>query len=98
MSKPKITVLDAIMGNSKTSELKDIMEACPNPVLYITPLLSESMSVVGVCNDDGVQVKSSDGEYMYDVDNKLSEKRFKIPNTKNVNNSKLDSLEFMVSK
>ena len=98
MSKPKITVLDAIMGNSKTSELKDIMEACTNPVLYITPLLSESMTVVGVCNDDGVQVKSSDGEYMYDVDNKLSEKRFKIPNTKNVNNSKLDSLEFMVSK
>lgn len=96
MSKPKITVLDAVMGNSKTQRLKDIMLKTDNPILYITPLLSESMSVVGVLNNDGVQERSDDGEYMYDSDNVLSVKRFKIPNTKNKRNSKLDSLEFMV--
>lgn len=96
--KPKITVFDAIMGNSKTQRLKGIMLEDTNPVLYITPLLSESMSVVGVLNDDGVQLKSDDGEYLYDKDNPLSTKRFKIPNTRNESNSKLDSLEFMVEK
>lgn len=97
MSNPKIIVLDAIMGNSKTQRLKKIMLDSNNPVLYITPLLSESMSVVGVENEDGVQLRSDDGEYLYDEDNPLSYKRFKIPNTNNKFNSKLESLEFMVN-
>lgn len=96
MSKPKITVLDAIMGNSKTQRLKHIMLDSANPVLYITPLLSESMTVVGVVNEDGVQIKSDDGEYLYDTDNPLHIKRFKIPNTRNKKHSKVDSLEYMV--
>lgn len=96
LSKPNIVVLDAIMGNSKTQRLKSIMLDCANPVLYITPLLSESMSVVGVVNDGGVQLKSDDGEYLYDTENPLHTKRFKIPNIRNKNHSKLESLEFMV--
>ena len=96
LNKTNITVLDAIMGNSKTQRLKKIMLDSVNPVLYITPLLSESMSVVGVMNDDGVQVKSDDGEYLYDEDNPLSAKKFKVPNIRNKNHSKLESLEFMV--
>lgn len=99
MNKPKITVLDAIMGNSKTQRLKEIMLKLENPVLYITPLLTESMSVVGIVFDeDGNQVKSDDGAYMYDENNILCAKRFKIPSTKNKSNSKLDSLDFLVSK
>lgn len=98
VKKPKITVLDAIMGNSKTQKLKKIMLEDSNPVLYITPLLTESMTVVGVLHEDGVQIKSDDGGYMYDENNPLSTKRFKIPNTRNETNSKLDSLEFMVEK
>lgn len=97
MNKPNITVFDAIMGNSKTQRLKQIMLESDKPVLYITPLLTESMSVVGVLHDvDGNQLKSDDGEYLYDENNPLHTKRFKIPNTRNKKYSKLDSLEFMV--
>ena len=96
MNSTKIVVLDAIMGNSKTQRLKQIMLEIDSPILYITPLLSESMSVVGVVNDDGVQIRSDDGDYIYDIDNPLHAKRFKIPNTRGVTHSKLGSLEFMV--
>ena len=97
MNRPNITVFDAIMGNSKTQRLKQIMLESDKPVLYITPLLTESMSVVGVLHDvGGNQLKSDDGEYLYDENNPLHNKRFKIPNTRNKKYSKLDSLEFMV--
>lgn len=51
----KVKVLDAIMGSGKTKRLISDVSKLANPVIYITPLLSECHRFAGtVLDENGV--------------------------------------------
>lgn len=54
----KVKVLDAIMGSGKTQRLISDVSKLANPVIYITPLLSECHRFAGtVLDENGVVVR-----------------------------------------
>lgn len=98
ISKPKITVYDAIMGNGKTQRIKKLMSSSAKPIIYITPLLEEASTVVGAIVDDkGRHQRDDTGYYMYDKSNILANKSFVLPNNRNNNGSKLEHIKSLVS-
>lgn len=89
----KVKVLDAIMGSGKTQRLISDVSKLSNPVIYITPLLSECHRFAGtVLDENGVVVKDDLGFPYYDMSHPLANKKFKHPNNKNKFGSKLESL------
>lgn len=95
----KVKVLDAIMGSGKTQRLIGDVAKLTNPVIYITPLLSECHRFAGtVVDENGVVVNDELGLPYYDMSHPLSNKRFKHPNNRNKFGSKIESLLQMVRR
>jgi len=88
-----VKVLDAIMGSGKTQRLINDVSKITNPVIYITPLLSECHRFSGtVLDENGYVVKDDLGLPYYEMSHPLASKKFKHPNNKNKFGSKLQSL------
>lgn len=93
-----VVVWDCIMGGGKTERIKEYMVKEDRPILYITPLLSEVLSVVGAINDgDDNHMVDDSGCFMYDINNPVSAKSFRVPNCRNQYGSKLEGIRRLVS-
>lgn len=89
-SKNPVKVYDAICGQGKTQRLIKELASVDNPVLYITPLLSETERVSGmILDEDGFPVYDDEGGTIYDLNHPLAHKQFLLP----VGGSKLEHIK-----
>lgn len=94
----KIKIYDAIMGNGKTERIIKDLAHESRPIIYITPLLTEVVRVSGaIINAKGQHMKDDFGNFMYDTEHPLANKRFYLPNNQNSSGSKLDSIRSLVA-
>ena len=92
-----ILVYDAICGAGKTTRIIDYIKTESRPVIYIAPLISETVRVSGAIVDDKeVHMQDDLGNYIYDQKHPLAEKMFRLPSNRNAYGSKLESLRSMV--
>lgn len=96
-SRPDIYVYDQVCGTGKTTKIIDKIRTLDNPVIYITPLLSECARIGGNTIDaDGKFVLNDYGYPAVDDSWCLAHKNFKHPNTRNSKASKAESLLSLV--
>lgn len=96
----KVRVLDALMGQGKSTRIMQDVAMLPNnqPVIYIAPLLSECHRFAGtIVDEDGMTVSSEDGTPVCANNHPLVHKCFKHPTYKNKKGSKLHSLSELVN-
>lgn len=92
-----ILVYDAVCGAGKTTKIIDYIKDEKRPVIYIAPLISETIRVSGAIVDSNDQHMQDDfGAGMYEIDHPLAEKMFRLPSSRNSQGSKLESLRTMV--
>ena len=93
-----IVVYDAMCGQGKIERIiKEIAEKV-NPVLYISPLLSEVDRVCGyLFDEDGKRMKDDDGNLMYQDGHPLVKKQFVSP-TKGWGFNKRDSIRILLQE
>ena len=93
-----IVVYDAMCGQGKTERIIEEIAAKVNPVLYISPLLSEVDRVCGYLFDsDGKRMKDDEGNLMYQEDHILASKQFVSP-TKGWGFNKRDSIRLLLQE
>lgn len=79
----KVRVYDAMCGQGKTERIIEDISKMTNPVLYISPLLSEVDRVCGFkLKEGGNLMKDDDGNIMYEEDHPLRDKSFIAPTRK----------------
>ncbi len=81
----EVHVLDAIMGEGKSTKLIDLISksSSTEKFIYITPLLSECHRIAGTIPDKNNNPTLLDGEsYLYKDDHPLSNRCFVLPTTK----------------
>lgn len=93
----KVKVYDAMCGQGKTERIIQDISKNKNPVLYISPLLSEVDRVCGFkLDEDGVIMKDDDGNIMYNESHPLRDKHFIAPTRKWMRN-KSDTIKELLN-
>ena len=90
-----IVVYDAMCGSGKTERVIGEIANKTNPVIYISPLLTELDRICGFSKDDqGEYIKDDDGNYIYDENHPLFDKQFVTPK-RTWRNNKQESIKWM---
>jgi hypothetical protein len=97
----RVRVLDALMGQGKSTKIMNDVSLLPNnqPVIYIAPLLSECHRFAGTQIDEEGEIMFDEyGNILCDSDHPLSHKCFYHPNNRNSTGTKVGSLSKLVKE